>query len=111
MDQENLNYLNSIAEKVTYYFKVKNEALEYIFDNKIADKELTVNLLLMSAVWASHQIGDSLTGDDLLINFGLYTPNDEEIWDDISSNIIELESHNKNLTLDELLEMTIESFK
>lgn len=113
MDQENLDYLTSIAQRVEYYYAIRKRAIRYIMDNQIKDAELGINLVLMSAVWASHQRHEFLTEEDLLILFGLSKQTTDENGnevDELDSDVLKLSPEHEELTLDEIFEQTVESF-
>ena len=67
MDKDNTLYLKKIAKRTNYYGSVKKKALRYIHKNKISNKAIRVNILLISAIWAAQQLNHDLREDDLLI--------------------------------------------
>mgnify|MGYP000908795685 CR=1 FL=1 len=107
MDQENLNYLDQIAERVTYYYSIRKKAIRYIMENQIRDAELGINLVLMSAVWAAHQRKEEMTEESLLILFGLSKSTDDEV---IEQSVLVLQPEHEQLTLNEIFDQTVESF-
>ena len=107
MDKDNTLYLKKIAKRTNYYGSVKKKALRYIHKNKISNKAITVNILLISAIWAAQQLNQDLRGDDLLIFFDLQHDND----DNEVRAPIRLSPEHSHLTLDELLDITVQSFK
>ena len=105
MDTENIKYLNSISRRVEYYFTVRKKAIAYISKNRITDKDLLLNIILMSAVWAASQRNEELTEDELLYLFGLISK------EDLSTNkLLSLHPSHSELTLEELLEITVETY-
>jgi hypothetical protein len=104
MDKENIDYLYGIARKVTFYYNVRKKAISYLLNNKISSKDLSVNVLLMSAIWAAHQLNDDLTEENLLINFGLTAKDDAEF----SNTVMRLHPEQHHLTLEEILDITVE---
>lgn len=109
MDQENLDYLRNLARKNYYYYNTKTKAMHYIARNKITDHNLNINIFLMSALWASHQLNDTLTEEDLKVMFNFSIEEEEE--DAISVKILKLSPHHYKLTLKQLLDLTVETFK
>lgn len=107
MSRETEKYLKTIAERVKFYYGIRKQAVKYIFDNKITDNLLSVNIVLTAAIWAAHQRKEIINEDDLLIFFGL-----NKITDTNEDKItLELGPDQENLTLNELFEMTVENFK
>lgn len=106
MDQENLDYLNNLARKNSYYYAIRKKAVQYIVRNKITDTNLNVNLILMAAMWASHQLQDDLTEEDLQIMFNLVAKEDDE-----KRIVYKLNPQHAELTLNEILDLTVESWK
>lgn len=107
MDIDNVIYLENIAERVTYYNEARKKGANFIVDNKIVNKSLIVNILLMTAVWAAYQRQEVLTDDEVLIFFGLQAQEREEEF----HTFLEIHPKHRELTLYELLEMTVENFR
>lgn len=110
MDKENIEYLNRIAERVNYYCNLRQKAVNFIFLNKVVDKNLTVNIMLMAAVWGAHQRNEVLTEEDLENYFRLQSTIDHET-DDIQQEVLTLDPNTEHLTLNELFELTMENYK
>ena len=106
MNKENVKYLKDLATRADYYYKIRKKEVQYIINNKISDKTLSVNIVLMAAVWASHQIDHEITEEDLFIFFGLNSEAENS-----SKSVLKLSSQHKELTLIELLELTVEQFR
>lgn len=106
MDQENVDYLYNLARKNSYYYEIRKKVIQYILKNKITDTTLNVNLILMSAVWAAHQLNDTLTEEDLQIMFNIVSKSNAE-----TSQVLKLSPQHENLTLKEILDLTVESYK
>lgn len=104
MDQENVDYLYSIGKRVTYYYNVRKKAFNYLLANRINSKELSVNVILMAAIWAAHQLGEDLTEENLFIIFGLAPKDDSEL----SNTVMRLHPDQQHLTLEEILDITVE---
>jgi hypothetical protein len=106
MDQENVDYLYKLARKNSYYYEIKKKAIQYIIRNKIKDNILNVNIILMAAIWASHQLEDNLTEEDLQIMFSVVAKDNLD-----NTQVLKLSPEHANLTLKEILDLTVESFK
>jgi hypothetical protein len=111
MDENNVDYLYSIVARVEYYYSIRKKAIRYIMDNQIKDAELGINLVLMSAVWGSYQINESLNEEDLLILFGLSRAEETEDLDMEENEVLKLNPLHSELTLNEIFDQTVESFK
>jgi hypothetical protein len=107
MEKDNILYLKNLAKRTNYYGSVKKRALRYIHKNKISEKAISVNILLISALWAAQQLDHEIREDDLLIFFDLQQDN----TDDIVSSPMRLSPDHTQLTLEELFDITVESFK
>ncbi len=108
MDQENVDYLKSLGERASYYYEVRKKAVKFIIDNKIKEKDLSVHVILMSAIWAGAQRNEDITEEDLYILFGLKNDENDE---PPSQNVMRLHPDQQHLTLQEILELTVERFK
>jgi len=111
MDKNNVDYLYGIVTRVEYYYSIRKKAIRYIMENHIKNAELGINLVLMSAVWASHQRNEFLTEEDLLILFGLSRAEETAELDMEESEVLKLNPIHFELTLDEIFDQTVESFK
>ena len=111
MNTDNVEYLYTIVARVEYYYSIRKKAIRYIMDNKIKNAELGINLVLMSAVWASHHRQEFLTEADLLILFGLSRAEEAADLDLEENEILKLDPQHSELTLNEIFEQTVESFK
>jgi hypothetical protein len=105
MDIENIEYLNNISRRVEYYFTIRKKAITYISKNRITDKDLMLNIMLMSAVWAASQRNENLTEEELVYLFGLVSK--EEFT---TNTLLSLHPAQSELTLEELLEITVETY-
>lgn len=106
MDIDNQIYLENIAERVTYYYEARRTGIEFIVNNKILDNQLIVEVLLITAIWSAYQRQEVLTDEEIGIFFGI-TPN-SGLDDEEHHATVELHPDHTELTLNELLEMTIE---
>lgn len=96
-------YLISVGKKVEFFFKSKAQTVRYIKKNKIDDVELQTSLVLISAIWSAHQLNQALTESDLLSVFGIDDSN--EVF---NSEVYTLHPDHHELTLTELLDITVE---
>lgn len=110
MDKENVDYLYNIAERVNYYYGLRQKAITFVRKNKVVDKNLTINILLMAAVWGAHQRDEELTEEDLENYFGLQSNVDVED-EHVEKQTIRLDPNTEHLTLNELFELTLENYK
>lgn len=107
MDRENSLYLQKISKKSQLYFNIRQQAIDYIAENKLLDnKELCVSILLISALWAANKNKQSLTEDDLIIYFSLESTGS----DDPFYQTMTLSEEHKNLSLRELQDITVQTF-
>jgi hypothetical protein len=106
MTYENTLYLKKISERVEYYHSIRRRTYEYISQKNIQDQQLIINLLIIAAVWASTKRNEEFTEEDLEIFFGLKSKNEED-----RKNIVVLNGSYTDLTLGQLLDITVESFK
>jgi hypothetical protein len=104
MDQENIDYLYGIARKVTFYYNTRKKAISYLLKHKVTDKDLSVNVLLMAAIWAAHKLNEDITEENLLMNFGLTAKEDAEL----SNEVMRLHPDQHHLSLQEILDITVE---
>lgn len=107
MDNDNVEYLKTIAAKANYYHQTRNKSIEYITENNLlTNKELCVSIFLVGAVWAASKLNQVINDDELEIFFGLKGNDDE---DRLSDMLVLLPEH-AELTLRELQDKTVESF-
>jgi hypothetical protein len=102
---ESKEYLQSIAERVQYYYNIRKRIIKYITENQIAEVSLQVNLLVTGAIWAADRIEDELSEDTLLSVFGL-----ESSSDSYGTKILKLQEDHQELSLIEILDMTVEKY-
>lgn len=108
---ETLLYLQTLSKRVTYYYSIRKKAINYIGKNRIKDRQLCINLIFMSALWAAHKREDQLTDDELEIFFAL-TPNGEK-QDDFMQTFddVKLTIEQEKMTLDEIFDLVVTTFK
>lgn len=108
MNRENLLYLKNISKKSQFYFDTRKKALMYISENNLLDnKDLCVSILLISALWAANKFDENLSEDDLVIYFSLEAANN----DDQFYQVMSLSEEHKNLSLKELQDITVQTYK
>jgi hypothetical protein len=106
MDQENLNYLKNISDKVVEYDNVRAIVMDYILENKIQDVDLATNLFVVGFLWQANKRNDVLTDDDLIML--LDAENDLEEFEIDEFREYFLEDEHKELSLIELLDLLME---
>lgn len=108
---ETLLYLQAIAKRTTFYCSIRKKAINYIGKNRIKDRQLCINLIFISALWAANNRAEQLTEDDIEIFFGL-TPNSDkedsylQTFDDLKFTI-----EQEKLTLNEVFDLVVTTFK
>lgn len=106
MDQENLNYLKNISDKVVEYDNVRALVMDYVLENKIQDVDLATNLFVVGFLWQANKRDDVLTDDDLIML--LDAENDLEEFEIDEFREYFLEDEHKELSLLELLDLLME---
>lgn len=107
MDKENLDYLEGIKNKVIEYDDIRSDVLGYVLENEINDLDLVTDLFVIGFLWQAHRRKEILTDEDIIMML------DSE--EDIGSADLEeyrayfLDETHHNLTLEELLDLTVES--
>lgn len=107
MEDDEKDYLQKIGNRSKYYFDIRKQAIKFIYKNKIQNKDLSVHIIFVAAIWAAHRLNDELAQDDLLIFFGLVSHNDNEL----DQSYLKLNPDQAHLTLDEILNLTVENYK
>lgn len=105
MDKENLDYLNSISDRVIAYDEIRAQVVEFLLNNKVSDVDLATDLFVMGFLWEAHQREETLTDDDLI----MLLDGDEDI-DPIDFNDQKeyiLEEDQAEMDLIDLLALTI----
>lgn len=90
-------YLHDLAYKIQRLNDAKDVTVKFLIENQIKDKAIIESCVIMSQIWASHQLGEKLTMSDLNIYLG-----GEDDTIDHRELILEPEYHGCNLT--EMLE-------
>lgn len=108
MDKENLDYLNSISDRVVAYDEVRAQVVEFLLNNKVSDIDLATDLFVMGFLWEAHRRDETLTDDDLL----MFLDSDEDLepveYNDQKEYI--LEDDQAAMELIDLLELTIKNY-
>ena len=105
MDKENLDYLNSISNRVIAYDEIRAQVIEFLLNNKVSDVDLATDLFVMGFLWEAHQREETLTDDDLI----MFLDGDEDI-DPIDFNDQKeyiLEEDQAEMDLIDLLALTV----
>lgn len=106
MDIDTVEYLDKLALKAELYHQTKENAVKYITEKDVLkNNQLCVNLMLISAVWASTQLDLNLTEDDLNLYFGLQS-NDDNVFEPF----VNLPLEQRSMTLKELQDHTFKTF-
>ena len=108
MDKENLDYLNSISERVLAYDDIRAEVVQFLLDNKIRDVDLATDLFVMGFLWLASQRDETLTDDDLIMF--LDGGDDIEPIEFNEQKEYILEDDQANMELIDLLEVTFKNF-
>ena len=103
-------YLYSIKERMVAYDEVRLYTMEYIYELDIDNEELILTLLVMGFLWKSKQRGEELREDELNLLLGIEETEDFNLSDLDPTVTISLEDDQAGLTLDEILDQTVEEF-
>ena len=60
-------YLENIANKVVMYAEAKEQAVQWLIEKQIKDKEKIQNALIMSQIWLAHNLNEKITMADLMV--------------------------------------------
>lgn len=96
------NYLKSISEKVVLYNDAKEEAIKWLVEKQIKDKNKIQNALIMSQIWIAHKLGHNITMSDLMIYLG---DNGDITYPD--NRLIELDDDMTEMNLQQVLEASV----
>ena len=64
------NYLDNIAHRVQRLNDAKETTVKYLIKEEVKDKDKIENCVVMSQMWAAHQLGERMTMTDLNIALG-----------------------------------------
>jgi len=85
---------------------MRKKALQYINKNQIKDRQLCVNLIFMSALWAGNSRNEHLFDDELEIFFGLIANNESD-----DNFMHKLTSDQENMSLAEIFDLVVSTYK
>lgn len=104
MDQENIDYLNNIAERMTAYDNVRGDVVSYILKHGIADIQLCTDLFIVAFLYEAYHRGETITEEDLAVLLG----DSDDTADVYTSNEVYLSEDKQELSFGELLDHTVE---
>jgi hypothetical protein len=107
MDQENIDYLNRIAERMTEYDNVRGEVVSYILQNSIKDIALCTDLFIIGFLYKAYHRNEVITEEELAVLLGDSNDQDETF----SKNAIVLSEEKSELSFGELLDSTVENYQ
>lgn len=95
-------YLENIANKVKLYADAKEEAIKWLVEKQIKDKNKIQNALIMSQIWIAHQLGHDITMSDLMIYLG-----DNQDMAIPDTRLIQLDDDMIDMNLQQVLEASV----
>lgn len=107
MNQDSIEYLNGIQERMIAYDDVRADVLDYVLTNEVKNSELITHLFIMGFLLEAHCRGEELSEQELNMFLGV----DEELdyFYDVNKIYI-LDESQSDLELEELLDLTVENF-
>ena len=99
IEPDTVEYLASMAERVSLHKKTKEATVRFLQKNNIDDRRIIENCIVSSQVWAADCFGRGITNSEILIFLG---EEDIEVHDD-DNGLIYLKPELKGLNLNELL--------
>ena len=96
------HYLENLANRVGLFVDAKEEAVKWLVDHQIRDKDKIQNALIMSQIWLANQLDISLTMADLMIYLG-----DNSEVSNFDRQVIELDEEMRHLSLDQVLKESV----
>ena len=106
MDQENIDYLNRIAERMAAYDSIRGEVLSYILTNSIKDIALCTDLFIIGFLYEAYRRGETITEEELAVLLG----DSDDQGETFSKNAIALSEDKAELSFGELLDSTVENY-
>lgn len=67
---ENKIYLQNLANRVVMYNDAKQQAVKFLVNKGVKNKEKIQNALIMSQLWMAKELNETITYKDLLILLG-----------------------------------------
>ena len=106
MDKDSLDYLAGIGERMVAYDVIRSTIAEYVLENGIDDLDLATDLFVVGFIWEAAQRGEVLLESELTMLLGA----DENFDEDQEFNTYILDDDNIDLSLEELLDRTVDSY-
>jgi len=106
MDKDSLDYLAGIGERMVAYDVIRSTIAEYVLENDIDDLDLATDLFVVGFIWEAAQRGEVLLESELTMLLGA----DENFDEDQEFNTYILDDDNIDLSLEELLDRTVDSY-
>ena len=103
-------YLQDIAERVLDYDNVRLYTVNYIDELDIDEPELIMTLLVMAFLWKSRERNEELREDELNLLLGVEEENSVSYDTVDPTTTITLDEYQASLTLDEILDITVEEY-
>lgn len=107
MNQDSIEYLNGIQERMIAYDDVRSDVLDYVLTNEIQNGELATHLFIMGFLLEAHHRGEELTEQE--VNMFLGTDEEFDYFYDTNKTFI-LDESQCDLNLEELLDLTVKNF-
>lgn len=111
MNKENQAYLEKLIKRNEAYDEVRGEVISFILENKIENADLCTDLFVIGFLYQSRKLNEDLTAKDICILLG---ENDDDFDNENPFlNQVErklTETLSADLTLRELMEVTVDSF-
>jgi len=107
MDQDNIDYLKQIQERMIAYDSVRAEVLDYVLEHQIKNGELATNLFIMGFLHEAHHREEMLTDRDINLFLGISEDIDLSESDPVTYT---LEPKQSELELYDLLDLTVKNF-
>ena len=104
MTLEGKDYLFNISQRVEDYDNIRAKVTDYCIDNSIDNYKLTTQLLCMGFLHQALQRGENLTMSDIDTMLGVSE------HDEYGVETLELDEDLHHLTLNELLDCTVEDW-
>lgn len=95
------NYLQNLAFKIQRLNDAKDVTVKFLINKKIKDRSIIESCVIMSQIWAAHQLGEKITMSDL----NIYLGGDDDVIDH-RELVLEENYHQHNLI--EMLEDLVE---
>ena len=106
MDKDSVDYLAGIGERMIAYDVIRSKIADYVLENDINDMDLVTDLFVVGFIWEAANRGEILLESELTMLLGA----DDNFDEDQEFNTYVLDDDNIDLTLEELLDRTIESY-